>query len=79
MNTVNIDADKLTFAKLYFTVSKTGTLKDFKLDRSCGHPASDQKIRELLKSTADQWQAAENDKGEKVEQGLVVSFGGDGC
>ena len=34
---------------------------------------------QLIKNTPDQWVPAENEKGEKVEQELVVSFGLMGC
>lgn len=76
---VNVDPDKLKPAKLYFTVTKEGTIKNIKLDRSSGYPEVDKKMIELISKAPGKWLPAENIKGEKVEQELVVSFGLMGC
>lgn len=78
-NTANLDEDKLKPAKLYFTVTKSGEIDHINLDRTSGYPSIDNKMIELLKNTAGKWQPAENIKGEKVDQELVVSFGMVGC
>ncbi len=72
-------AEKLRPAKLFFTVTKIGTIENVKLDRSSNYPAVDKKMIELISKTPGNWEPAENFKGEKVDQELVVSFGLMGC
>ena len=72
-------AEKLKPAKLYFTVSKMGTIENVRLDRSSNYPIVDEAMIELIKNTPGQWRPAENINGEKVDQELVVSFGLMGC
>lgn len=74
-----VEPKKLQAAKLFFTVSKHGDIKNLRLDRSSNYPVIDSFMFELIKNTPDQWIPAENEKGEKVEQELVVSFGLMGC
>ncbi len=76
---VNVDPEKLQAAKLFFTVTKEGTIENVKLDRSSNYPLVDKKMIELISKAPGTWQAAENYKGEKVDQELVVSFGLMGC
>ena len=74
-----VEPKKLQAAKLFFTVSKIGDIKSVRLDRSSNYPKIDDFMIQLIKNTPDQWVPAENEKGEKVEQELVVSFGLMGC
>jgi len=76
---INIDPEKLKPAKLYFTVTKNGSIENVKLDKSSGYPLVDKTMFELITKTLGKWQPAENHKGEKVDQELVVSFGLTGC
>jgi len=71
--------DELQPAKLFFTVTKNGTIEKVKLDRTSNYPEVDKKIIELIKNTSGAWEAAENTHGEKVDQELVISFGLMGC
>jgi len=75
----NVIADKLQPAKLFFTVTKIGTIENVKLDRSSNFPAVDKKMIELISKTTGTWEPAKSLKGEKVDQELVVSFGLMGC
>jgi len=75
----NVEPEKLKPAKLFFTVTKKGTIENVKLDRSSNYPLVDKKMIELINNTPGKWQPAENYKGEKVDQELVVSFGLMGC
>ena len=77
--TANIPEDKLQPAKLYFTVSKNGTVSNATLDRSSGYPNIDELMTELITRTPGGWIPALNLKGETVDQELVVSFGLMGC
>lgn len=77
--TINLDEKKLSPAKLYFTISKTGTVENINLDRSCGYSNIDTNMIEYIIKSAGKWIPAENEKGEKVEQELVLSFGRIGC
>jgi hypothetical protein len=76
---VNVVEDKLQPAKLFFTVTKNGTIENVSLDRSSNFPAVDKKMIELISRTLRKWLPAENAKGEKVDQVLVLSFGLMGC
>ena len=75
----HVDPEKLRPAKLYFTVTKAGSIDNVYLDRSSFYPSVDDKMIELIKSTTGQWIPAEDMNGEPVDQELVVSFGLKGC
>jgi hypothetical protein len=75
----NVDPEKLQPAKLYFTVTKKGAIENVKLDRTSNYSLVDEAMIELIKNAPGTWKPAENLKGEKVEQELVVSFGLMGC
>lgn len=77
--TVDVDPEKLQPAKLYFTVTKTGAIKNVNLDRTSNFPEIDKKMMELISNLEGIWNPAENSKGEKMDQELVVSFGLMGC
>jgi len=78
-NTLNLDEKKLRPAKLYFTVDKTGQITNVKLDRTSGYADIDDTMIDLLTHLEGDWEAAENEKGEKVDQELAISFGMLGC
>jgi len=78
-NDYGLDSDKIGFAKLSFTVDKTGKLTNMKVDRKTGLEYLDDMIINLVNDAPGEWLPAENTKGEKVEQVLVVSFGRGGC
>ena len=75
----DVDPNKLQPAKLFFTVSKHGTIENAKLDRPSGYPLVDEAMIKLIKNAPGEWQPAESTKGEKVDQEIVVSFGLRGC
>lgn len=75
----NVDPMKLQAAKLYFTVTKEGNIENIRLDRTSKYPLVDKKMIELISKTPGTWIPAENEKGEKMDQELVVSFGLMGC
>ncbi|PKA84543.1 hypothetical protein ATE92_2739 [Ulvibacter sp. MAR_2010_11] len=76
---LHVDSKKLQPAMLFFTVTKSGAIEKANLDRSSGYPIVDEKMIELISKTTGAWEPAENSKGEKVDQELVVSFGLPGC
>lgn len=78
-NIVNLDESKLQPAKLYFTITKEGKVADVKLDRTSGYENIDMTMIKLMSDTPGRWIPAENARGEKVDQTLVVSFGMVGC
>ena len=75
----NVDAIKLQPAKLFFTVTKNGSVEKVKLDRSSNYPEIDNFMIELIQKTPRNWIPAENSNDEKVDQELVISFGLIGC
>ncbi len=78
-NTADLDEDKLQPAKLYFTVSKNGSITNVHLDRTSGFDHIDKTMVDLVNRLPSSWIPAENIQGEKVDQELVVSFGMVGC
>lgn len=74
-----VDPEKLRPAKLFFTVTKKGMIENVHLDRTSGYPLVDKTMIELISTTQRDWKPAQNMKGEKVDQELVVSFGLLGC
>ncbi|WP_397362753.1 energy transducer TonB [Olleya sp. R77988] len=74
-----VDPYKLQAAKLYFVVTKDGSIKNVRLDRTSKYPEVDKKMINLIKTLPEAWIPAENDKGEKIDQEMVVSFGLMGC
>ncbi|MGY8916405.1 MAG: energy transducer TonB, partial [Flavobacteriales bacterium] len=76
---VNVVEDKLQPARLYFTVTKNGTIENVTLDSSSNFPEVDKRMIELIKNVPGKWQPAENLKGEKVAQELMLSYGLMGC
>ena len=75
----NVEVEKLQPAKLFFTVTKKGTIDNVRLDRTSNYPLVDKTMIELIKKAPGTWNPAKNIKGEKVDQELVVSFGLIGC
>ena len=75
----SIQMDKLQPFKLIFTVTKKGTIENVKLDGTSGYLAIDNTMIELITKAPGKWKPAENSKGEKEDQELVVSFGLTGC
>ena len=75
----NVDPMKLQPAKLIFTVTKNGNIENIRLDRTSKYPLVDKTMIELISKTPGTWKPAENEKGEKMDQELVVSFGLMGC
>jgi hypothetical protein len=78
-NTLNLDKTKLQPAKLYFTITKTGAVDKINIDRGCGFSFIDINMIEIITKSSGKWIPAENEKGEKVDQELVLSYGMIGC
>ena len=77
--TANVKEGKLKAGKLYFTVTKDGSISAIELAATSGYPAIDERMIELITTIPGQWKPAENSEGEKVDQKLVFSFGIIGC
>jgi hypothetical protein len=75
----DVDPEKLQAAKLHFTITKLGTIEKVKLDRTSNYPLVDKTMIDLIKNLSGKWKPAENEKGEKMDQEMVVSFGLMGC
>ena len=75
----SIQMDELQPFKLFFTVTKKGTIENVKLDGTSGYLSINNTMIELITKAPGKWKPAENSKGEKVDQELVVSFGLMGC
>jgi len=71
--------DKLKAGKLYFTVSKDGTILNAKIKATSGYPSIDKKMLELIYNMPGKWEPAKNSEDQNVDQILVFSFGLIGC
>ena len=71
--------NKLQPGKLYFTVTKKGTITNVNVVQTSGYISIDKTMIELIINLPEKWEPAENSKGEKVDQKLVFSFGLIGC
>jgi hypothetical protein len=77
--TTIVNERKLKSGKIYFTVTKNGTISNVNLTSTSGYPSIDLYMIELVKSIPGTWAAATNSIGQKVDQELVFSFGTMGC
>lgn len=77
--TAIIKEDKLKPGKVSFTVTKTGTIENVKLNSTSGYPSVDETLIEVVSNMTEKWNPATNSKGEKVDQELVFFFGLQGC
>lgn len=71
--------DELQPFRLLFTVTKKGTIENVRLEGTSGYIAIDNTMMFLITNAPGKWEAAENSKGEKMDQEMVVSFGLTGC
>ena len=75
-----IDEKKMQAVKVSFTITARGTMTNVTLDRTTGYPQLDLELKELIKTTSENWIPAKNQVGENVDQELVLSFGlADSC
>ena len=77
--TADVQKDQLKPGKLYFTVSQSGQISNVNLSSSCGYEQINQKVMKSIQNLPGDWKPAMNEKGEYVEQDLVISFGIVGC
>lgn len=78
-STAFIQEDQLRACRINFTVTKQGTVEQVFLESTSGFAQVDKALVELLENMPNKWEAAENAKGEKVDQQLVFFFGIYGC
>jgi len=71
--------ENLKPGKLYFTISKTGSIKNIHIPKSCGYPEVDNKIKALMTTLPGTWEPAKDTYGQAVDQTLVISYGQLGC
>ncbi len=77
--TRSIQQENLRSGKACFIVNENGTASDARLISTSGYDSLDDTILQLINTAPTKWIPAENSKGEKVEQELVLSFGTMGC
>lgn len=77
--TILLKDKRVSPAKFKFTVSKTGTLKNIELDKSCGFPFVDQLLMSLIKQAPGKWSPAKDRFGNTVDQEFYFFFGEMGC
>jgi len=75
----DVQQNKVRPAKLFFTVTKDGNIKNVRIGNHSGYPEVDKLIIDLINTIPGSWVPAENSKGQKIDQELVISFGGIGC
>ena len=77
--TTFIEQYKLRPGRLYFTVTKEGNIANTRIEGTSGYEKIDERMVELIMNTKSEWLPAENNKGEKIDQELVLHFGIMGC
>ncbi|WP_055434945.1 energy transducer TonB [Lacinutrix algicola] len=73
--TADLDNKKIRPAKIYFTITKEGNIKHVRIDRTTGYPVLDKKLIELISNISGQWEPAQNNNGEIIEQEFAFTFG----
>lgn len=76
---VSVDMRQLQPGKVNFIVTKDGGIGAVTLESTSGYNSIDKKMINLIKSMPGTWEPATNEKGERVDQELVFSFGMMGC
>jgi hypothetical protein len=74
-----VDRNKLTPAKIYFTVNASGLIENIKFSNTTSYPEIDKGMLELVKNMPLKWTPAMDENGNKVSQELVYSFAVEGC
>lgn len=74
-----IQMHELQHFELLFTVTKKGTIENVRLDGASGYLSINNRMVELITKAPGKWKPAQNSKGEKVDQELIVLFGLRGC
>ena len=74
-----IKRDQLQPGKVFFTVTKKGTIANVKLNSTSGYPSVDKELIKIIADMPQNWNPAENSKGKKVDQEFVFFFGSEGC
>lgn len=74
-----VDTNNLKPARLFFTVSKDGVLKDLYIDNSCGYGHMDEAMKAFIQNSSGNWIPAKDENGNPVDQELVLSYGALGC
>lgn len=77
--TIIAQKGNLLAGKIYFTVGKYGMISNVHLASSSGFPSIDLHMIGLITRAPGNWEPAENEMGELVDQTLVYSFGIVGC
>ena len=74
-----IKRDQLQPGKVFFTVTKKGTIANVKLNSTSGYTSVDEELIKIISNMPQKWNPAENSKGDKVDQEFVFFFGSEGC
>ena len=77
--TAIVKQDQLKSGKVSFTVTKDGAIANVKLSSTSGYSTIDKAMVNLITTLPGTWNPATNQKGEKVDQEFVFSFGQAGC
>ncbi|MFT5780164.1 MAG: hypothetical protein ACI837_003125 [Crocinitomicaceae bacterium] len=77
--TRKIEEEKLQRAKIFFTITKKGTISNVKITGPSGYPSVDKELAKIISRMSKKWNPATNAKCEKVDQEFVFFFGKWGC
>lgn len=75
----DVPREKLESGKVFFTVTRNGTIDNVKVITDSGYESVDEKMVELISNVPGGWRPARNSIGEKVDQELVLFYGADDC
>jgi len=73
------EMDQLQPGKVFFTVTKNGTIANVKLMSTSGYSSVDNELVAIIVNMPGKWDPARNLNGEKVNQEFVLFFGIVGC
>ena len=74
-----IEEAQLQPGKVFFTVTKKGTIENIKVVSTSGYSSVDKELVKVIAKMPEKWNPAVNSKGEKVDQEFVFFFGLEGC
>ncbi len=74
-----IEEDQLQPGKVFFTITKEGSIENVKVISTSGYPSVDKELVKIISNMPEKWNPAANSIGEKVDQEFVFFFGIEGC
>ncbi|MDF1697935.1 MAG: TonB family protein [Saprospiraceae bacterium] len=75
----HVQRDKVGICRVFFTVSKLGTITNVNMVESSNYPDVDEAMIKIVKEIPLKWTPAQDGNGAQVDQEFVFTFGVAGC